>query len=97
MTNTKKSNPTATLIAKKVIVNPSAPVAKKVVAKKAAPLQKKKDYGKLSLALHKKMHGKLSVVSKGKLETRDDWSMMYTPGVGAVSSYLAKHPKEARE
>ncbi len=57
----------------------------------------KKDYGKLALALHKKLHGKLEVVSKGKLKTRDDWSMMYTPGVGAVSSHLAKNPKDARE
>ncbi len=57
----------------------------------------KKDYAKLALALHKKLHGKLEVVSKGSLKTRDDWSMMYTPGVGAVSTHLAKHPKEARE
>lgn len=57
----------------------------------------RKDYGKLALALHKKLHGKLEVVSKGKLKTRDDWSMMYTPGVGAVSSHLAKNPKDARE
>ncbi len=57
----------------------------------------KKDYAKMAMALHKKLKGKLSVVSKGKLLTRDDWSMMYTPGVGAVSSHLAKHPKEARE
>ena len=57
----------------------------------------KKDYGKLALALHKKLHGKLEVVSKGKLKTRDDWSLMYTPGVGAVSSHLAKNPKDARE
>ncbi len=57
----------------------------------------KKDYAKMALALHKKLHGKISVVSKGKLETKDEWSTMYTPGVGAVSSYLAKHPKEARE
>ena len=57
----------------------------------------KKDYAKLALALHKKLHGKLEVVSKRKLITRDDWSMMYTPGVGAVSSHLAKYPKEARE
>ncbi len=57
----------------------------------------KKDYGKLALVLHKKLHGKLEVVSKGKLKTRDDWSMMYTPGVGAVSSHLAKNPKDARE
>ncbi len=57
----------------------------------------KKDYAKMALVLHKKLHGKLEVVSKGKLKTRDDWSMMYTPGVGAVASHVAKHPKEARE
>lgn len=60
----------------------------------AAP--KKKDYNKLALALHKKMQGKLEVVSKGKLKTKDDWSTMYSPGVGAVSSHLAKNPKDAR-
>jgi malate dehydrogenase (oxaloacetate-decarboxylating) len=57
----------------------------------------KKDYAKMALALHKKLGGKLEVVSKKKLVTRDDWSMMYTPGVGAVSSHLATHPKDARE
>ncbi len=57
----------------------------------------KKDYAKLALALHKKHHGKLSVVSKHSLNTKDDWSMMYTPGVAAVSSHLAKYPKDARE
>ncbi len=57
----------------------------------------KKDYAKMALVLHKKLHGKISIVSKGKLETKDEWSTMYTPGVGAVSSYLVKHPKEARE
>ncbi len=60
----------------------------------AAP--KKKDYSKLALALHKKMGGKLEMVSKSKLKTKDDWSTMYTPGVGAVSSHLAKHPKDGR-
>jgi malate dehydrogenase (oxaloacetate-decarboxylating) len=58
---------------------------------------KKKDYGKLALARHKKLRGKLEVVSKAKLLNRDDWSTFYTPGVAAVSSYLAKHPSEARE
>lgn len=66
---------------------------KKVPTKKIV----KKDYGKLSLALHKKLHGKLEMVSKSKLVTKDDWSMMYTPGVAAVSSHLAKHPNDARE
>ncbi|MFT5037342.1 MAG: malate dehydrogenase (oxaloacetate-decarboxylating) [Candidatus Azotimanducaceae bacterium] len=56
----------------------------------------KKDYGKMALALHKKLGGKLEVVSKGKLKTVDDWSMMYTPGVATVSSHVAKHPKDAR-
>tara|TARA_B100002051_G_scaffold276684_1_gene326870 strand:- start:4545 stop:5699 length:1155 start_codon:yes stop_codon:yes gene_type:complete len=57
----------------------------------------KKDYNKLALALHKKLKGKISVESKGKLKSKTDWSTMYTPGVGAVSSHLAKFPKQARE
>jgi malate dehydrogenase (oxaloacetate-decarboxylating) len=78
-------------------------VAKKVVTKKVtaekvpAPKVVKKDYAKLALALHKKLKGKLEVVSKGRLITKDDWSTMYSPGVGAVSSHLAKFPKDARE
>jgi len=84
---TKKKN-----VAKKVALKKI--VSKKVVLKKPARVVKK-DYGKLALALHKKLKGKLSVVSKGKLSTRDEWSTMYSPGVGAVSSYIAKFPKEA--
>lgn len=68
--------------------------AKKTAVKKVP--SKKKDYAKLALALHKKLHGKLEVVSKVALKTKDDWSTAYTPGVGAVSSHLAKHPKDAR-
>ena len=56
----------------------------------------KKNYDKLALAMHKKLRGKLEVVSKGRLESREDWSTMYTPGVGAVSSHVAKKPKDAR-
>ncbi|MCA9364186.1 NADP-dependent malic enzyme [Candidatus Kaiserbacteria bacterium] len=55
------------------------------------------DYNALALALHKKLGGKLEVISKRRLKTKTDWSTMYTPGVGAVSSYVAKHPKSARE
>lgn len=54
------------------------------------------DYGKLSLDIHKKLGGKISITPKARLKTRTDWSTFYTPGVAAVSSYLAKHPKEAR-
>ena len=57
----------------------------------------KKDYDKMALALHKKLKGKLEIVSKGKLMTKDDWSTMYTPGVGAVSRHLVKFPKDASE
>ena len=57
----------------------------------------KKDYNKLALALHKKLKGKLEIVSKGSLKTKDDWSTMYSPGVGAVSLHLSKKPQEARE
>ncbi|MBY0538656.1 NADP-dependent malic enzyme [Patescibacteria group bacterium] len=97
MPNQKKT--VAKKVVKKEKVTKAVPkkTLSKVPAKKVTPAAKKKDYNKLALALHKKLKGKLSVVSKGKLETRDDWSTMYSPGVGAVSSYIAKHPKEARE
>jgi malate dehydrogenase (oxaloacetate-decarboxylating) len=57
----------------------------------------KKDFNKMALALHKKLKGKLEIKSKGSLKTKDDWSTMYTPGVGAVSLHLYKKPQEARE
>lgn len=56
----------------------------------------KKDYAKMALVIHKKMQGKLEVISKGRLKTRDDWSTLYSPGVGAVSSHLAQYPRDAR-
>lgn len=71
---------------------------KKVAAKKVSSKKTpKKDYAKMAMVLHKKLKGKLEVVSKGRLVTRDEWSTMYSPGVGAVSSHLAKHPEDARE
>lgn len=79
-------------------VKKSAPKKKTASAVKKTSVKKviKKNYAKMAMALHRKLKGKLEVVSKGKLETRDEWSTMYTPGVGAVSSHLAKHPKDAR-
>lgn len=64
--------------------------------KSKAKKVRKKDYAKLALTLHKKLRGKLEVSSKRPLKTRDDWSTMYSPGVGAVSSHLAKYPADAR-
>lgn len=57
----------------------------------------KKDYNKRALELHKKLKGKIETNAKGTLATMDDWSMMYTPGVAAVSAHLSKKPKDARE
>lgn len=59
--------------------------------------KKKKDYNKLALALHKKLKGKIEIKTKGSLKTRDDWSTMYSPGVGAVSLHLSKYPSQARD
>ncbi len=42
-----------------------------------------------SLKLHAKHKGKLSISSKVSLETTEDLSLAYTPGVGAVSSAIA--------
>lgn len=84
---------TKTMIKKEVVKKETTLT---IPVKKSAPAGKKKDYNKLALALHKKLHGKIEVVSKGRLSTRDEWSTMYSPGVGAVSTFLAKYPKEAR-
>ena len=39
------------------------------------------DYNKAALKLHEENQGKLAVVAKVPLETRDDLSVAYTPGV----------------
>ena len=62
-----------------------------MVAKKTA----KKNYTKLALALHKKLRGKVEVTPKIPVKNKDDLAVVYTPGVGAVSSHLAMHPEDA--
>jgi malate dehydrogenase (oxaloacetate-decarboxylating) len=52
---------------------------------------------KKALALHKKLRGKIRVVPTVPVRNRKDLSLVYTPGVAAVSSYVAKNPKDARE
>ncbi|MDB5260214.1 MAG: malate dehydrogenase [Candidatus Nomurabacteria bacterium] len=56
----------------------------------------KKDYSKSAIELHKKYKGKLSTVSLAKLQNKDDLSVLYTPGVAAVSLAIAKDKKLAR-
>lgn len=49
-----------------------------------------------ALEAHRELAGKIEVKSKVKFKTREDLSIFYTPGVGAVSSYLASHKDEVR-
>jgi malate dehydrogenase (oxaloacetate-decarboxylating) len=51
-----------------------------------------KDWSKIAVALHKKTQGKLEIRSRVPLETRDDLSAAYTPGVAEVSLQCAKDP-----
>lgn len=50
-----------------------------------------------ALAIHKELKGKISVTAKDTVEDGSKLSLYYTPGVGAVSSHVAKHPEEARD
>ena len=49
-----------------------------------------------ALAAHKKLRGKISIASKAHLKKIRDLSLYYTPGVAAVSSYLAQHKDQMR-
>ena len=57
----------------------------------------KKDVAQQALALHKKLGGKIRIMPAAPVRNRADLSLVYTPGVAAVSSYVAKHKNEARE
>jgi malate dehydrogenase (oxaloacetate-decarboxylating) len=63
--------------------------------------KKKQDTGATlaqdALRLHKKHKGKLQVAGFGPLTRIFDLNLVYTPGVGAVSSYVAEHKDQARE
>lgn len=55
------------------------------------------NYGEKSLQKHKALHGKIGIELKDTLDSQEKLSIYYTPGVGAVSSYVAEHPGEARD
>jgi malate dehydrogenase (oxaloacetate-decarboxylating) len=50
-----------------------------------------------SLKKHKELHGKIAIRLKDTLDSREKLNIYYTPGVGAVSSYVAEHKDETRE
>ncbi len=55
------------------------------------------DYGKLAMQKHKELRGKIALALKDTLDSKEKLSTYYTPGVAAVSSYVAEHPEEARD
>jgi malate dehydrogenase (oxaloacetate-decarboxylating) len=52
---------------------------------------------KKSLHLHKKLRGKIALAIKKRVRNRDDLSLLYTPGVGAVASEVARDPEKSFE
>lgn len=53
------------------------------------------DYAKLALEAHKKYKGKIGIVSKMPLETKEDLSIAYTPGVAAPCMEIAEDASKA--
>jgi malate dehydrogenase (oxaloacetate-decarboxylating) len=55
------------------------------------------DISQQSLQAHKQLHGKIALTLKDNLDSKEKLSLYYTPGVAAVSSYVAEHPEETRQ
>ena len=55
------------------------------------------DYNKLALEKHKEWKGKIEVVVKAPLETRDDLSTAYTPGVAAPCLEISEDVSKSYE
>lgn len=55
----------------------------------------KKDYAKLAIEAHKKYKGKISIEPKMPLETKDDLSVAYTPGVAKPCEEIAVDKEKA--
>src|SRR3989344_3496713 len=68
--------------------------AKKSTKKKTSPNH---SFGERALIAHKRLRGKIEIVPKAKVRNKADLSIYYTPGVGAVSTFVAKNPEKTRE
>ena len=55
------------------------------------------DYNQKALQKHKELKGKIGISLKDDPDSLEKLSTYYTPGVAAVSSYVAQHPDEARD
>jgi malate dehydrogenase (oxaloacetate-decarboxylating) len=49
------------------------------------------------LVAYKKQGARIETKAKVRLKERKDFSLWYTPGVGAAAMHLAKHPNDARK
>lgn len=50
-----------------------------------------------ALEAHKNLGGKIEITLKDQLDEPEKLKLYYTPGVGAVSSYIAQNPNQARD
>jgi len=57
----------------------------------------KNDLGLQALALHKRTRGKLEIITKIKIKNKKDLSLIYTPGVAAVSTYVSQHKNKLND
>ncbi|MEP4076448.1 NAD(P)-dependent malic enzyme [Haloferula sp.] len=55
------------------------------------------DYGERSLIVHEQLRGKISIGAKLKVESKDDLSLVYTPGVARPCEVIAEDPGRALE
>ena len=53
------------------------------------------DYGAEAIIRHRASRGKVSIASKMKVETAEELSIAYTPGVAAVSMAIANDKSES--
>ena len=59
--------------------------------------QSKNDIYERSVMIHRRLRGKISLVSKVPVETKEDLSLAYTPGVARPCELIGKNPDLARE
>ncbi len=55
------------------------------------------DYGERSLIIHEQLRGKIAISSKLPIDTQDDLSIAYTPGVARPCEVIAADPSKARD
>jgi len=55
------------------------------------------DFDERSLIVHEQLRGKIAVHSKAPVASRDDLSLLYTPGVAKPCQVIAKDPRRARD